>query len=91
MQIDQFLLDRLCQDPSLPPVLRFYSWQPTAISLGLHQTKFPDHWLELIQVHGLDLVRRPTGGRGVLHQGDICYSLIAIPPFSDRLQNYRYF
>jgi lipoate---protein ligase len=91
MKIDRILLDQFTLKPNLLPTLRFYSWQPSAISLGLHQTKFPAHWQDLIQLHQLDLVRRPSGGRAVLHQGDLCYALIAIPPYPDRQRNYEYF
>lgn len=76
MAIDEWLLEqhRLGQSP---PCLRFYTWQPIAISLGYHQRHYPPHWHNL-QWHGqpIDLVRRPSGGRAVLHQGDLTYSLI---------------
>ena len=76
MAIDEWLLEqhRLGQGP---PCLRFYTWQPIAISLGYHQRHYPAHWRNL-QWHGqpIDLVRRPSGGRAVLHQGDLTYSLV---------------
>jgi lipoate-protein ligase A len=61
-------------------VLRFYQWQPAAISLGYGQRHWPDRWQGVQwQGHPLPLVRRPTGGRGVLHQGDLCYALVTAP------------
>jgi lipoate---protein ligase len=61
-----------------PPTLRFYTWSPVAISLGYHQTRFPDAWKKLVwQDQPVDLVRRPSGGRAVLHQGDLTYAVIA--------------
>ncbi|MEO1209054.1 MAG: lipoate--protein ligase family protein [Cyanobacteria bacterium J06638_20] len=83
MAIDDWLLDQLVAGLH-PPVLRFYRWQRAALSLGYHQRQRSPHW-ETITWQGqrLDLVRRPTGGRAVLHQGDFTYA-IALP-----LQNRR--
>ncbi|NEQ52320.1 MAG: hypothetical protein F6K11_19630 [Leptolyngbya sp. SIO3F4] len=76
MAIDEWLLEkhRLGEGPQC---LRFYTWNPTAISLGYHQRNYPEHWQNL-KWHGqkIDLIRRPSGGRAVLHQGDLTYSLI---------------
>jgi lipoate---protein ligase len=59
------------------PMLRFYRWQPAALSLGYHQRDWPDHWNQLRwQGEPLDLVRRPSGGRAVLHQGDVTYAIV---------------
>lgn len=72
MAIDSWLL-RQHRCHQHPPTLRFYTWNPPAISLGKHQKKhIPPHWHSL----PLPLVRRPTGGRAVLHQGDLCYAVI---------------
>jgi lipoyl(octanoyl) transferase len=56
-----------------PPTLRFYRWDPPCLSLGRNQ---PARLLddELAQ-HGLDLVRRPTGGAAVLHDRELTYSV----------------
>jgi lipoate-protein ligase A len=60
-----------------PPSLRFYRWSPPAISLGYHQRRYPDFWQDLTwQGQPIDLVRRPTGGRAVLHDGDLTYSVV---------------
>ncbi len=76
MAIDEWLLDQHRLHNGLP-CLRFYTWKPAAISLGYHQQHYPNHWNYLEwQGHSLDIVRRPTGGRAVLHQGDLTYSLI---------------
>lgn len=72
------------------PCLRFYTWQPVAISLGYHQRQFPAHWHSLTwQGQPLSLVRRPTGGRAVLHQGDLTYSIVAWGLGRSRRQLYR--
>ncbi|MEB3224598.1 MAG: lipoate--protein ligase family protein, partial [Synechococcus sp.] len=43
MAIDAWLLDQHLQG-KIPSVLRFYTWEPVAISLGYHQRKYPDFW-----------------------------------------------
>ncbi|MBI3911121.1 MAG: lipoate--protein ligase family protein [Armatimonadetes bacterium] len=58
------------------PVLRFYAWEPPAISLGRFQC--PDagiHW-PAVRRRGWEVVRRPTGGRAVLHQHELTYAVI---------------
>ncbi len=88
MAIDQWLLDQHRQGH--PPTLRFYTWEPAAISLGYHQRRWPAHWNHLTwNDRPLDLVRRPTGGRAVLHQGDLTYAVITSGLTGDRTQNYH--
>lgn len=90
MALDGWLLDQHLHHGH-PPTLRFYTWDPPAISLGFSQRRnIPDHW------HGLtwrgqpvDLVQRPTGGRGVLHQGDLTYALVTSGLAGHREQVYR--
>ncbi len=76
MKIDAWLLQEYVAG-RMPPTLRFYDWSPVAISLGYHQRRYPIAWDNLTwQGKSIDLVRRPTGGRAVLHQGDLTYSMI---------------
>ena len=76
MAIDTWLLQQHLQGNQLP-TLRFYTWLPTAISLGYNQRNYPEFWHSLTwQGKPIDIVRRPTGGRAVLHQGDLSYALI---------------
>ncbi len=71
-------------------VLRFYTWQPAAISLGYHQKEYPQLWNNLSwQGQPLDIVRRPTGGRAVLHQGDLTYMVVTSIPAGKRLYVYK--
>lgn len=60
----------------VPPTLRLYGWDPAAISIGYSQ-KISDQEIRSIKSHGLDVVRRTTGGRAVLHLGDLTYSFVA--------------
>lgn len=77
MAIDEWLLNQH-QQGNQPPCLRFYTFNPPAITLGISQRKkIPYHWHNLTwQGQKIDLVQRPTGGRGVLHQGDLTYAVI---------------
>ncbi len=77
MAIDQWLLKQH-QHHGHPPALRFYTWNPPAISLGVSQRRqVPDHWRHLTwQGEPVELVQRPSGGRGVLHQGDLTYAVV---------------
>ena len=76
METDNSLLDRHNQDSQSPSILRFYCWTPPAISLGFHQKQYPDRWNAIAEEHHLDIVQRPSGGRAVLHKGDLTYSVI---------------
>ena len=78
MAIDRWLLAQH-QHHGHPPTLRFYTWNPPAISLGVSQRgKVPQHWHHLTwRGTPLELVQRPSGGRGVLHQGDLTYGVVA--------------
>ena len=88
MAIDAWLLQQHQYGKS-PSVLRFYTWAPSAISLGYHQREYPQFWHDLRwQNRKLDVVRRPTGGRAVLHQGDLTYAVITSSATGTRLQMY---
>ena len=67
MAIDRWLLQQH-RAGKMPSTLRFYTWSPAAISLGYHQRDYPSFWEQLTwKGQPLDMVRRPTGGRAVLH------------------------
>lgn len=76
MSRDELLLDQHCQNSDPISTLRFYSWLPAAISLGHHQHQIPARWHELARDLGMDIVVRPSGGRAVVHKGDLTYSVI---------------
>ena len=67
MARDEALLN--CANASTPPVLRFYDWNPACISIGRLQNNFAAS-------PKFDFVRRPTGGRAVLHQHEITYCAV---------------
>ncbi len=76
MAIDGQLLDQARANPGAGAVLRLYRWSRPTLSLGFHQKTLPTHWQELASSGAFDLVRRPSGGRAVLHGGDLSYALI---------------
>ena len=89
MQIDRWLLEQHILG-HIPPTLRFYTWSQPTISLGYHQRQYPEHWRSLVwHERPIDLVRRPTGGRGVLHQGDLTYALIGSGFGGKRVEIYQ--
>jgi len=59
-----------------PPTMRFYTWQPPAVSLGRHQKVGEVLDEEACRRVGLDVINRPTGGWAVLHDGDLCFSIV---------------
>lgn len=59
-----------------PPTIRFYGWNPPTLSIGYFQRVEKEVDLERLRKRGLDFVRRPTGGRAVLHDQELTYSII---------------
>lgn len=89
MAIDHYLLEQH-RHGKHPPSIRFYTWNPPAISLGYHQQEYPPDWGKLsFQGQQIDIVRRPTGGRAVLHQGDITYMVVTSLVPGKRLEVYK--
>lgn len=60
-----------------PPVLRFYRWSPPCLSLGRNQPARGRYDLDALAARGIDVVRRPTGGRAVLHHRELTYTVAA--------------
>src|SRR5438270_2777388 len=76
MAVDEVLLDGVAAGTT-PPTLRFYEWMPPCLSLGYFQP------FEVVDVDGcralgIEVVRRPTGGRAILHDRELTYS-VALP------------
>ncbi len=86
MAVDEALLES-CVAGTHPtsPTLRLYAWRPAALSLGRSQRSNGACDAAYLRQHGIDLVRRPTGGTAVLHEYERTYAVIArlrSPPFS---------
>jgi len=88
MAIDEQLLEGALDGGQEGAVLRLYRWARPTLSLGYHQQALPAHWRELVADGTLDLVRRPSGGRAVLHAGDLTYALVWPCPTGTRRQSY---
>jgi lipoate-protein ligase A len=88
MAIDRWLLEQ--HQAGHPPVLRFYTWEEPTISLGYHQRRWPASWGDLTwEGKPIELVRRPTGGRAVLHHGDLTYMVVTSGMSNKRLEAYH--
>nr|WP_304220622.1 biotin/lipoate A/B protein ligase family protein [Fredinandcohnia onubensis] len=75
MALDEALLD-WNSEGKIPPTIRFYGWNPPTLSIGYFQKVAREIDLEAVKKYGLGFVRRPTGGRGVLHDQELTYSVI---------------
>jgi lipoate-protein ligase A len=58
-----------------PFVFRLYAWSPAALTVGRNQSAGRDVFIERLSGEGVDLCRRLTGGRAVLHDREITYSI----------------
>ncbi len=77
MRVDAKMLDDVESARAERPLLRFYQWETPTISLGLNQEMATTVNISKLRELGYGLVTRPTGGRALLHKGDICYALAA--------------
>lgn len=75
MALDEALLEWHSED-KIPPTIRFYGWDPATLSIGYFQKAEKEVNFEEVRKRGLGFVRRPTGGRGVLHDDELTYSVI---------------
>lgn len=75
MAVDEAILRGVAEGVS-PPTLRFFGWQPACLSLGQAQP-IADVDADACARLGVDVVRRPTGGRAILHVDELTYSVTA--------------
>ena len=88
MQIDSDLLEFAIKNELKEPIFRLYGWEPACVSLGRNQKDdFLDY--ELLKSKNIDVVRRLTGGRALLHDNEITYSLPR--SFFTKRKSYRFF
>lgn len=96
MALDEALLRGRLSDTA-PPTLRFFAWRPPTVSLGYGQAL--DHRIDVAAAAalGIGLVRRPTGGSAILHEGpdlELTYSVAAragdFEGAEDLLETYRW-
>ena len=82
MALDEALLEWHSKG-EIGPVLRFYEWEPATLSIGYFQSVEREIDMDAVNRHGLGFVRRPTGGRGVLHEHELTYSVIVSEEYPD--------
>ncbi|NIS83164.1 MAG: octanoyltransferase [Anaerolineales bacterium] len=75
MALDDAVLQAVSTGAS-PPTLRLYAWDPPCLSIGYAQP-IGDVDLQKLEALGWDLVRRPTGGRAILHTDELTYAVIS--------------
>lgn len=83
MAVDEALW-RGVQEGKSPPTLRFYAWAPATLSIGYAQPFERDIDLRALERLGIPWVRRPTGGRAVLHDRELTYSAAFPADVSER-------
>ncbi|MFA6035445.1 MAG: biotin/lipoate A/B protein ligase family protein [Candidatus Micrarchaeia archaeon] len=78
MALDEAVSEAVAAGASLPTI-RFYTWKPSAVSIGYFQSLADEVDTEACKAAGVDVVRRRTGGGAVYHDelGEITYSIIA--------------
>jgi len=78
MAIDEAVMKARIEN-RVPNTLRFYRWNPSAVSIGRFQSLTNGVHVENCRDHGVDIVRRITGGGAVYHDsdGEITYSVLA--------------
>lgn len=79
MSADLYLMRKVANEETI--YIRFYTWNPPAVSIGRLQDVNKQLDLDALNSKGISWIQRPTGGRAVLHRGDLTYSFI----FSNKL------
>jgi len=74
MAVDEAILESAGRGDSLP-TLRLYAWEPPCLSLGYAQP-VTDVDFARLKERGWDVLRRPTGGRAILHTDELTYSIV---------------
>ncbi|PZE20913.1 lipoate--protein ligase family protein [Paenibacillus xerothermodurans] len=75
MAVDEAILTAHSEG-KVPPTVRFYGWSPATLSIGYFQRAAEEIDFDQLREEGLGFVRRPTGGRAVLHDKELTYSII---------------
>jgi len=83
MALDEAILLAVAEGRA-PPTIRFYTWHPPCLSVGYAQPLERNFDLKACRAAGYDVVRRPTGGRAILHIDELTYS-VALPQDDPRV------
>ena len=83
MDLGLWILENAIKNKSDDLFLRFYGWEPKCVTLGRNQKEFQTD-------EKIDIVRRPTGGRALLHDNEITYSITGkIPEKQSVIETYK--
>ena len=74
MAVDEALVRAIATGAQ--PAFRVYGWQPPAVSFGYAQRISREVDAQKVRERGIDIVRRPTGGRAILHWNELTYSVV---------------
>ena len=88
MAIDLFLLEKSFIDKNFNMAIRFYTWDGDWLSIGKNQKELPKKWLKLLKNEKLKIVRRPSGGKAVLHSKGLTYAIIWKYPPRNKKESY---
>lgn len=77
MAIDEYFYSLAENEDLQECVIRIFRWNPPALSLGYHQKYESAADEEFLKKQGIDIVRRPTGGKAVLHYEELTYSVVS--------------
>jgi len=92
MALDEAIMESIREGNS-SPTIRFYGWEPSAVSIGYFQGILNEVNLDATRDAGVDVVRRLTGGGAVYHDihGEVTYSIIGpLDLFpGDVIESYR--
>ncbi|GAB4111102.1 MAG: lipoate--protein ligase family protein [Acidobacteriota bacterium] len=80
MSIDRELLHRAEASTGPMTWVRLYGWHPPAVSIGSHQDPETAVAAQVCALRGIDIVRRPTGGRAVFHDREVTYAVVSNDP-----------
>lgn len=87
MALDEVLMKAA---PQGEPILKLYAWKPPAVSLGYFQSVSEEVDEEKCKAHGVDIVRRSTGGGAVFHDSEITYSFITREYPENIIESYKW-
>jgi lipoate-protein ligase A len=85
MATDEALLECLGDTPTL----RLYGWRPTAVSIGYFQSLEQEVDVTACNKHGIDIVRRITGGGAVFHDLELTYSFLTKSYHKSIMESYK--
>ncbi|WP_099188573.1 lipoate--protein ligase family protein [Tepidibacter mesophilus] len=93
MAIDEAIM-KAYKEEKIDPTIRFYTWKPACISIGYFQKMEEEIDINVCKELGVDFVRRTTGGRAVLHDNELTYSIVVGEKnplmYGGIMQTYRY-